>query len=304
MEPFGSHALITALVASSLLAVRATRKKTLTRAGSFTGFIVGFLMVSTGMRGMILFYFYQLGSMATKYKKTIKSHKDATILHSAVRGPGQVLSVSALATVLSLWHAIQYGKERPVCFENDTTTSTSENTFAAAASCVTCGILAHHATSLADTLASELGILATRPPVLITRPWKTVPAGTNGGITLNGLFWSIVGGIVIGIFYVLTDYGMGTLPINAIATISFGGSCGLLGSLLDSLVGALLQATYFDTDEKKVYHADGATRRPATSLKLICGVNVLTNEQVNLASVAVTTYIGGWILGPWFYSKF
>lgn len=303
MEPFGSYALGTALIASTLLAVRATRKKTLTRAGSITGFVVGFLLVSTGMRGMILFYFYQLGSMATKYKKSIKSHKDATILHSAVRGSGQVLSVSALATILSLWHAMQYGAERPIRFDNnDSTSNGNEN---AAASCVTCGILAHHATSLADTLASEMGILAARSPVLITRPWKKVPAGTNGGITVNGLFWSLVGGVLIGMFYVLTDYAMGTMPIKAVATISFGGLCGLLGSLLDSILGALLQATYYDTDEKKIYHADGAARRTGkNALKLICGVNLLTNEQVNLVSIALTTYIGGWIVGPWLYSQF
>jgi hypothetical protein len=55
------------------------------------------------------------------------------------------------------------------------------------ASQLTCAIIAHHATCLADTLASELGILSKNPPFLITQPWKRVPSGTNGGKTSPAL---------------------------------------------------------------------------------------------------------------------
>ena len=283
------------IFAATLLAVRAIRKKTLTKSGAVAGFTVGFLMVSTGLRGMILFYFYQVGSMATKFKKSRKAELDGTVDESAVRGARQVLSVSILATLLSLYHAVVCGAERPIDFQSG-----------AAASCLTCGILAHHATCLADTLASEMGILASRPPVLITRPWRTVPAGTNGGVTLNGLAWSAVGGMLVGLFYAATDLASGTQPVNACAMLGFGMVCGIIGSLLDSVAGALLQATYFDAEQKRVFHADSFLREkpPSLTVKHVCGADILNNEQVNLLSVAVTTYVGGWALGPWFFASF
>jgi uncharacterized protein (TIGR00297 family) len=294
-EPFGVKALTTASLVATALAYRSIRKKSLTKSGATAGFVVGFAMVATGMRGLILFYFYQVGTWATRYKMTRKIQLDGSVQEAAVRGAGQVLCVSVLATVLSLWHAVVCGVERPVDFHSEEVQL---------ASSLTCGILAHHATSLADTLASEMGILAKGSPVLITRPWQRVPAGTNGGVTMEGTLWSLLGGILIGCFYVATDAASGTLPVNGVATIAFGGVCGVIGSMVDSLVGASLQATYYDIDEKKVYHADAVAASSSSTIKHICGLDILTNEQVNLISVVATTYIGGWVLGPWFFPLF
>ena len=51
---------------------------------------------------------------------------------------------------------------------------------------------------LGDTLASELGILSSSPPVLVTT-LKTVPAGTNGAISVGGTIASGIGGCIIGL---------------------------------------------------------------------------------------------------------
>jgi len=308
VEPFGRTALTTALVAASLLAYRATRKRTLTRAGAAAGFVVGFTIVATGMRGLILFYFYQVGTWATKYKLARKIQLDGTLQTSSERGASQVLCASILATILSVWHAWACGAERPIYFPTHSSSQASSDVIEQdglqiLASYITCGILAHHATCLADTLASEMGILAQASPVLVTRPWQRVPAGTNGGVTMSGFMWSFIGGALIGFFYVVTDWASGTtMAGNAqVAIVMFGGTCGLLGSLVDSIMGATLQSTYYDTERKQVFHAN---ENLSPSLKLICGSDILSNERVNLFSTAITTYFGGWILAPWFFSLF
>lgn len=167
------------------------------------------------------------------------------------------------------------------------------------AASLTCAILAHHATCLADTLASELGILAKQTPVLIIQPWKHVPAGTNGGVTLNGTFWSGVGGLLMAIGQIVMDGISGLSPLNITFTLVFGTICGLVGSLVDSFLGATMQASYHDADTKRVYHS--GMERPKRAV-LVSGVDILNNEQVNLASVALTTALGGWLIGPWLMS--
>jgi uncharacterized protein (TIGR00297 family) len=289
MEPFGFQALAVAFCVATLLATRAIRKKSLSVAGAVAGFGVGFSIVATGWRGMVLLFFYQIASTATKYKKKVKQHLDATAAESAVRGAGQVLACSLIAVVLSLTHVYYCGPEAPIDFHTRPL-----------ASRLSCAVLAHHATCLADTLASELGILAARPPVLITQPWRTVPAGTNGGITLPGTVFSLTGGLLMGLLTVATDALTGLSPLRVVETTLFGGLCGVIGSMVDSFLGATLQVTYWDADTKMIYHAD-PLHLPATA-KHVVGINLLTNEQVNLVSVAATTFFGGWVLGPWFYS--
>jgi hypothetical protein len=50
---------------------------------------------------------------------------------------------------------------------------------------------------MGDTLASELGILSSTPPILLTT-LKTVPPGTNGALSLLGTAASIGGGMAMG----------------------------------------------------------------------------------------------------------
>lgn len=90
----------------------------------------------------------------------------------------------------------------------------------------------HFATSLGDTLASELGILSASPPVSILT-LKKVPPGTNGGISKLGLLWSTLGGTVMGIATV------GDLLIESTVSASQGARlvgyasfAGLFGSLV------------------------------------------------------------------------
>jgi uncharacterized membrane protein len=139
-----------------------------------------------------------------------------------------------------------------------------------------------------------MGILSKSDPFLIIAPHKKVPPGTNGGVTLSGFAWSAFGGFVIGIATLFLDTISG-IQCRAFELLLFSSICGLMGSIVDSILGALLQATYYDKENKMVYCSSTDIPRDAT---LLCGFNLLTNAQVNLVSVLLTTVIGGYCLGP------
>jgi uncharacterized membrane protein len=83
-----------------------------------------------------------------------------------------------------------------------------------------------------DTLASEIGILATQPPVSALDRRLTRP-GVDGGITMLGSFAAFVGGAVIGLCEL------------SLTTALRCGAYGIIGSFFDSIIGALLQAQLF-----------------------------------------------------------
>lgn len=305
MDPFSIKATVVATLMASFLAVRAHRRKSLTPPGSLAAFAVGFLLIWTGLRGFNLLVFYFVAIHATKYKKEYKATIDGTIASnqgSTTRGVSQVLACSLLATILSLWHAVACGAERPIAFDYSRKENRNDGTDPSLASHLACAVIAHHSTCLADTLASELGVLSNSPPVLITQPWKQVPSGTNGGVSPLGFFWSAMGGAIIGISTIILDAASGISAGDNGASfeqssrlVVFSTCCGLLGSILDSLLGATLQQSYFDPDTKMVYQEED--ERPINA-KLVTGLNMLTNEMVNMVSVALTCYLGGWALGP------
>lgn len=281
MDPFRPKAFIAATAVATVLAIHARRKKSLTPSGALAGFAVGFLLVNTGLRGMTLFAFYQIGSMATKFKKDLKAEKDATVMEASVRGATQVLAVSVLAVGLSIYHTLYFGAELPIDMIRYPD-----------ASRLTLAVLAHHSCCLADTMASELGILSKSKPILVTNPWKQVPPGTNGGITLLGTIWSILGGALMGIFTVAMDSISGIVS-QPFSVVVYGALCGFVGSMLDSIIGATIQATYFDFDRKMVYH-----EKATGKLQHVAGLSILSNEQVNFASALLTTFFGGWLIAP------
>lgn len=68
--------------------------------------------------------------------------------------------------------------------------------------------------------------------------------GTNGGITVIGLISSLLGGTVVGVAYFITQQiFVSDLDISAPQwpVIMFGAAAGLLGSIVDSYLGATMQ---------------------------------------------------------------
>ena len=313
MEPFSISAFCTSLIFCTIMALRAIKKQSLAVDGALIGTICGICIISSTLcRGLIFFYFYQIGSWCTKYNIHIKTLRDGTVAKNSQRNFIQVFCVSIIVTAMSIYYGISFGADQPIIYKLYPQ-STS----------IMCAIIAHHATGLADTMASELGILVKSKysrkednkysdnntiltkTVLITNLWKIVPPGTNGGITIIGCIWSCVGGMIIGILTIVTDYFATNnaavvtkiaVSYYAIPVIIYATVIGFIGSCIDSVLGATCQATYYDPKHQKLYHAN-SINRPQNAVHLV-GYNLLTNEQVNLLSTAITCIIGGWYIGP------
>ncbi len=159
------------------------------------------------------------------------------------------------------------------------------------------GFAASLAAVNADTWATELGILNPTAPRLITNLRKSVEKGTSGGVSVIGTLAALAGAGLIGIlaasFYPLPldRPWEGFFPLALLVTLA-----GLLGSLLDSWLGATAQAIYYcpacqKETERYPHHACGAQTHQ------IRGWPWLNNDWVNFACAAlgaVLTIVAVW----------
>ena len=158
------------------------------------------------------------------------------------------------------------------------------------ASFLNCIIIGHYACCNGDTWASELGILSTGNPILITTG-RRVPKGTNGGISLFGTGASIIAGFSIGIVYFLGSlpFAIGNASSTQLWIIPLATLAGALGSIIDSLMGATLQYSAVDAKTGLV------NSHPTPGDKHITGMHLVNNHMVNYLSSVLTAFITAWI---------
>jgi uncharacterized membrane protein len=147
-------------------------------------------------------------------------------------------------------------------------------------------------TATADTLATEIGLLNPTPPRLITKPWKIVPPGTSGGISLMGEIATILGSLMIGgaaaiialpqWFTVLGTTllpEVGTFaPVTMIIVAVVGG---FIGCSVDSLFGASIQGMWLCRVCGKKTEKKSHCNKHAEYLR---GNQFFDNNMVNLIS--------------------
>lgn len=134
----------------------------------------------------------------------------------------------------------------------------------------------NYAAVAADTLSSELGILSSSEPRLIIAPWRTVPKGTNGGVTFGGLVAGLCGSALISIIAGLMLPFKNSIEIKPVGLGEsiVGGwtqqqkfmfvlamtAAGFSGTIVDSLMGALFQASVVDLRTGRVIEGDGGRK--------------------------------------------
>ena len=124
--------------------------------------------------------------------------------------------------------------------------------------------------------------------------------GTNGGVSFIGLLASAGGGISIGLGHAIYDLIFVRSYKRSISkfkiftsTVLFGGSMGLIGSMIDSILGAFFQYSgSVDITVGKEVIKRIVTNPNHPNNKWITGINILSNHQVNLISIILTSFIG------------
>ena len=128
-----------------------------------------------------------------------------------------------------------------------------------------------------DTWATVIGVLSKSLPRSI-KNFKKVETGTSGGVTGIGLGSALLGALMIGFIgflWVRTDYSLSFSPLFFYIVVSGG----FLASLVDSLLGATIQAQYCCSICEKITEKQIHCSKKKTIL--ISGYRWLNNDVVN-----------------------
>jgi uncharacterized protein (TIGR00297 family) len=239
------------LAAPTVFALLAFKKKSVSLDGAVAGWIVAFISALAGREFLLtLLFFFVSSTIFTKVGARHKLKIDAEYKVNGQRNCIQVFANGFAGTVASLLFILSEDPERRSLFAS--------------------AFVGHYACCCGDTWASESGtafihkLLTT--PILVTT-LKPVPSGTNGGMSLLGTLASAAGGAAIGAVFSIASIGLW----DPSRTILIGCAGGFGGSLLDSVLGALLQYSGIKGDQVFNTPGPGVTR--------ICGANVLDNHQ-------------------------
>lgn len=228
------------------------------RSGLLAGIFVGLLFALSGGLAAVamLLTFFTIGSIFTKYKYSYKERIGVAEPRGGARGWRSVFSNLFFPSLALLLH---YFTEKHIYFI----------AFLSSISC-----------SLADTLASELGSLDKRGPWLI-RNFRKVPHGTSGAISIIGTASGFLGSFLI---------PFEALMLNMISFNSFllASSLGFISSILDSLLGATVQAKYFCESEGRVIEDPSVCEGRCLRLS---GLPWVDNHTVNLISTGLGSFL-------------
>ncbi len=269
--------------APAALALYGFRRGSLSATGALSAVVVGStLTLANSAFFASLLVFFLTSSKATKFRQEEKQRLEGPAFKEGGRRNWlQVLCNGGVATELALLYLIDVGcADLPLDFSAEYRGSWLGSAVLGALACCN-----------GDTWASEIGsvVWTEDSPRLITS-WRKVPRGTNGGVSPAGVVVSLLGGMAVGAGYYMgvavtaSRISLDRSP-NQLYAILLGGLAGLLGSLLDSLLGATIQYSGLDRKTKVVVEEPGA------DVKHISGLAVIDNHGVNLLSSIVTALV-------------
>eukprot|EP00127_Corallochytrium_limacisporum_P006168 Clim_evm7s220 gene=Clim_evmTU7s220 len=320
----GYRLLYTAAVLT-LMITRSIKRKSLDNTGLLAAVSVGLPICAFSYSGSLaLLFFFLSSSRLTRWKSDIKAQFEEERASGSEGGRNalQVWCNGGPAALLSFLGLVHFGTVDVMPFPSVYQTKTSQ---AVSAWQILGGILASLSAACADTWASEIG------SALGKNPWHVlflehVPRGVNGAVSVEGLMASVGGGFAIGLVFAITSLVTSAFGehdwvyihshppqrdgYNLISTVPakdsffhnqvyyfsfiliFASLAGLMGSVLDSVLGAIFQRSIIDI-RGRVITAEQLRRDPSKHepIKYSTGLDFLTNDLVNIVMNILTTVL-------------
>jgi uncharacterized membrane protein len=276
-----------ALGLAALIARRGLARGSLSASGAAAAALLGAACIFANLAlGLALLAFYFSGSHLTRRKEELKLALDADAVRGGGRrGAAQVACTAGAAAALALLYCYASGgRDSGLCLALAPPPPAAAASAAASATSPppllgdlatlrtlailgACGALACVS---GDTWASELGVVAPGGLPRLVTTGAPVPRGTSGGVSLYGTLASIGGGLLVGaalgidaLLYfpraaACIDVAGRPVPADRALPqqwayfLVVGAASGLVGSLVDSYLGATVQRTWFDARSGKV----------------------------------------------------
>jgi uncharacterized protein (TIGR00297 family) len=213
--------LVLGSILAAIVSYAALRVRSLNWSGALAAFILGTVVFGLGgpVWAILLLAFFISSSGLSRVAKKRKATLEKNFSKGSERDAGQVLANGGFAGLFVVLHVIFPLSILPWL-----------------------GFGGALAAANADTWATELGVLSKKSPFLITT-LKPVEKGTSGGISLAGTLASLSGGLLIAILSgLLSQSGSFVETLWIVIAVTLSGLC---ASLVDSLLGATLQAMYY-----------------------------------------------------------
>ena len=246
-----------------IIAYFSYRLKLLTASGSVAVYLLASIIYSIGgwMWTMPIFVFFILSSLISKIGKSKRAKLNSIYEKNDVRDVYQVLANGAIAGVIAICSYLFPSYKWYILYLSAIAVVTN------------------------DTWGTEIGGLSKKNPRMIFT-FKKVESGTSGAVSILGTVGGAIGGIIIilvGNYFVELNY--------KIASIIF--IVGILGSLIDSIMGATIQMQFVCNTCKK--QTERENHCGSKTLK-ISGIDGINNDAVNLLSTLFAVFIAVSIL--------
>ncbi len=232
---------------AAVIAIGAYRARSLSLDGAIAAFVVGTIVFGcTQWRGAaILLAFFVPSAILTRIGRESKAQLTGAPAAKA-RNAWQVFANGGVAALCAL-AALRFGTPFDVAFAG---------AFAAAS---------------ADTWGTEIGTLARGRTVSILT-FRPIRTGLSGGITLQGSAATVGGALFVGAIAALAGFA-------PLAAVTIGG---IAGALLDSLLGASLQALRWCPSCQ--CECETSRHRCGTPATMRRGIGWFQNDAVNFCA--------------------